>query len=251
MAASRPRIPSHDQIRKPGIIRPSGVGTVLSEEEATANAAAIDSVVKAFGGKQGMLDTLSVASDVPEVDTLLRLVLDPRYDQLSLRRLCHLAGLTIVDLFTAYKKAMVVKAHLIAYQAVTDHLLPVVEDVMKRAAPYEIICYGCAGQTSVTDPEQPNMRIPCPDCGGKGKLLQLPDLDRQKLALELAQLVQKASGFSIQQNNLTVPPPDPDPAEGRGTLIALQHALHELQQGPRTPIVEGTVLPTTEADPSH
>ncbi len=245
------RVPSQSQIRKPGVVRESGAGTVLSDAEADANAAAIDAVVKAFGGKQGMLETLSVASDVPEVETLLRLVLDPRYDTFSLRRLCHLAGLTIVDLFAAYKKAMVVKAHLVAYQAITDGILPVVQDVMKRAAPYEIPCYGCGGTGAVLDPEHPDGDpATCGDCAGKGRLLQLPDLDRQKLALELAQLVQKSAGFGInlQQNNLTVPPPDPDPAEGRGTLIALQHALRELQSGPRTPIVDAEVVPPTAAE---
>jgi hypothetical protein len=231
--------------RKPGITRASGAQTLLTEEELDANAAAIDKVVQAFGGKAGLMETLGVASDVPEVEELLRLLIDPRYETISLRRLCAMAGLTIVDLFTAYKKAMVVKAHLVAYQTITDKLLPVVEDVMRRAAPYEIVCYGCAGTETVADPTDATKTVVCPDCGGKGKLLQLPDLDRQKLALELAQLVQKSSGIQIQQNNV-VPPPTADPPAGHGTLIALQHALRELQSGPRTPIVDAEVVPPAE-----
>ena len=88
MAATRPRIPSAEQIRKPGITRPSGAPsaqTLLTDEELDANAAAIDKVVQVFGGKAGLLETLGVASDEPEVEALLRLVLDPRYEKISLR----------------------------------------------------------------------------------------------------------------------------------------------------------------------
>ena len=245
MAATRPRIPSAEQIRKPGITRPSGAPgaqTLLTDEELDANAAAIDKVVQVIGGKAGLLETLGVASDEPEVEALLRLVLDPRYEKISLRRLCAMAGLTIVDLFTAYRKAMVVKAHLLAYQKITEGLLPVVEDVMRRAAPYTIPCYDC-GATGLILVEQTSTT--CTTCAGRKELLQLPDLDRQKLAFELAQLVQKASGFSINQNNVVVPPAA-DPPAGQGTLIDLQHALRELQSGPRTPIVDAEVVPPPE-----
>jgi hypothetical protein len=232
----------HDVIRRPGVVRASGAQTLLTDEEAEANSAAIATVVKALGGKAGLLETLSVAADQPEVEELVSLLLDPRYETISLRRLCHMAGLTIVDLFAAYKKAMVVKAHLLAYQAITDALLPVVEDVMRRAAPYTIPCYDCHGLGTVTDPTTPDAAPkPCDACAGQGQVLQLPDLDRQKVALELAQLVQKSAGFTLQQNNLTVPPPDP--VERRGTLIELQHAVHELLSGPRTPIEAQIVTP--------
>jgi hypothetical protein len=76
-------------------------------------------------------------------------------------------------------------------------------------------------------------------------LIQLPDLDRQKVVLELAQLVQKAQGINIlQQNNNAPPPPVEEPAEGRGTLIEMQHALAELQRGPRTPLALTSATPS-------
>lgn len=236
--------------RKPGLVRASGAQTLLSPEEADANSAAVDTVIQALGGKAQLLDTLAVAADAPEVEAIIGLLLDPRYAKWSLRRLCTLANLTVLDLFTAYKKAMIVKAHLLAYQAITDRILPVVEDVMRRAAPYEIPCYACGATGQVPDPDATSPDAPlltCPTCAGHTKLLQLPDLERQKLALELAQLVQKSAGLQIQQTNLTNVPPAADP-DDRGTLIELQQAVRELLSGPRTPILDGETVPDPSSD---
>lgn len=240
----------HDLQRRGGMNAGSGAQTTLSDAELDANQAAIEQVVKALGGRGNLLDALSVAADAPEVEKIVQLLVDPRYDQISLRRLCSMAGLTVVDLFAAYKKAMVVKAQLVAYQAITDHLLPVVVDVMKRAAPYTIPCYDCGATGQVAAEKVGDPALVCPTCAGRKELLQLPDLDRQKLALELGQLVQKSAGINIQQNQLTVPPVEPEPAPGRGTLIELQHAISELQSGPRTPIVDATIIPAVEGDPA-
>jgi hypothetical protein len=227
--------------------RPGGATSILTAEEATANARAIDATIKALGGKEGLLDVLAVASDVPEVDELLRLIVDPRYKDVSLRQLCTHAGLTVVDLFTAYRKAIVVKTQLLSYQIVSQRIEAVVLDVMQRAAPFKIPCYACGATGETTDPEAPTgPKIVCAQCAGHKELLQLPDLDRQKLALELAQLVQKGGGINIQQNQLTVPPADPEPDQPTGGLLELQRAVHELLSGPRQPIIDATVIP---ADP--
>jgi hypothetical protein len=239
--ASRPRA---DPPRKPGLVRESGAQTLLTDAELDANAGAVDAVIKALGGKGQILDTLAIAADAPEVEKVVALLLDPRYDGFSLRRLCQLAGLTVVDLFAAYKKAMVVQAHLLAYQTISARILPVVEDVMRRAAPYEIPCDECGGsaQVAVDAADGSRQTVSCKVCAGQGKLVQLPDLDRQKLALELAQLVQKSAGISIQQNQV-VTPPDPEPRDGRGTFIEMQHAIRQMLSGPRQPILDAETLP--------
>jgi hypothetical protein len=250
--------PRPDGSRKTGVVRASGATTLLTDAEADANGKAIDTVVKALGGRPALLDTLAVAADAPEVEEILTLLLDPRYEKMSLRALCHKAGLTVVDLFAAYKKAMITKAHLVAYKAITDAIVPVVEDVMRRAAPYRIPCYGCGGGKQIDDPEKPGTLITCPQCAGAGELLQLPDLDRQKLALELGQLVQKSAGLQIQQNTLNLQPgAGNDGPKAGGTLVELQHAVRELLSGPRTPlpepetipVVDGTIAEDDETDP--
>lgn len=237
MSANNPRA---DPIRKVAVARLTGTSTThLSEEEAGTNAQAIDTLVQALGGRPALLDTLAVAADAPEVEGIISLLIDPRYEKRSIRSLCHMAGLTVVDLFAALKKAMVTRAHLLAYQAITDAIVPVVEDVMRRAAPYEIPCYGCGGLGTVTDPEQPDADpTRCSDCHGSGKLLQLPDLDRQKLALELAQLVQKSAGLNIQQNTVNLPAGGAEGSRVGGTLVELQQVVRDLLSGPRQPILD-------------
>ncbi len=229
----------------PRTIRASGANSALTEQEASANLAAIDTLVEAIGGKAVLLDTLAVAGGSPEIEAVVDLLLDPRHAKSSIRRLCTMAGLTVMDLFAAYKKAMIVKAHLLAYQSITDQILPVVEDVMRRAAPYEIPCYECGGHGQLLVEPDSTETTTCPQCAGHGKLLQMPDLDRQKLALELAQLVQKSAGILVQQNTQVSAPAEPPPS---GTLVDLQHAVRDLLRGPRQPIVDAEISATPEPE---
>lgn len=235
------------------VVARGGIQTALSPEEEAAADAALASTLKLLGGRDVMISTLSVASAVPEVEDLLRLLLDPRYDKLSLKRLCTMAGITVVDLFTTYRKAMVARAQLVALNTITEKILPVVEDVMQRAAPYKIPCFNCGATGEILNGDAPPSV--CPQCGGRKEVLQLPDLDRQKLALELAQLVQKSGGININQSQMNVvPPKQEDEEEGPGaTLIGLQHALRELQSGPRVPlqIVEATVVSDPTPEPQE
>lgn len=227
------------------IARGTGPATTLTPREARENQRALETVEKALGGRDALLDTLAVAAEAPEVEEVVQLLLDPRYARCSLRQICVMAGLTVVDLFAAYKQAMVVQAHLVAYRAITTKVLPVVEDVMRRAAPFKVPCTRCGGTGRGTDPDKPDAPPEsCPSCAGHGELLQLPDLDRQKLALELAQLVQKSGGVLLQQNNLTVQPAE----KAGGTLVGLQQAVRELLGGTRTPLAP---IPATtpEEDP--
>lgn len=224
-------------LRQQVVARPDGTPSILTAEESAANAKAIGTFLDSIGGRDQLLDTLSVAAEAPEVERVVELLLDPRYEKTSLRRLCTIANLTVLDLFAAYKKAMVVQAHLQAYRVITSKLLPVVEDVMTRAAPYTIPCADCSATGSVVEGKE---TIVCPACHGHKAVIVHPDLDRQKLALELAQLVQKAAGLNIQQNTVNLP------AGGgkgdAGSLVDLQHAVRELLRGPRTPIVDADLV---------
>ena len=226
-------------------------GEILSPQEIKANGDAIEVFVKALGGRQAVSDALAFAEPGPngELDQIVTLLLDPRYDRYPLRRLCGLANLTIVDLFAAYKKATLVRAHLEAYQHIAAHLVRVVEDVMRRAAPYEIPCGACAGSGSVRDAKHPNRQpTTCQACGGHGKLLQLPDLDRQKLALELGQLVARSAGVNVVQQTLAVS--TASGAAASGTLEALQQAVGDLLSGARPPASEAPAVEAEIVEPA-
>lgn len=182
---------------------------VLSAEEADLSAEAVETFAKAVGGRDALTDVLSVAATAPEVEKVVNLLLDHRYRQTSLRRLCTMAGITVADLFAAYKKAIITRAHIEAAQIIAQRLPPIVTDVMDRA-------------------------------------LSDPTVDRQKLALELGQLTEKKGGLFIQQNTGVVAAATV-PATGTGQLEQLQQAVGELlfHSGRRRASAPTTTMTTT------
>ena len=164
---------------------------VLTDEEASLNADAIATFVRVVGGKDALIDTLSVASTAPEIDRIVTLLLDPRYDRYTLKRLCTLAGITVADLFAAYKKALIAKAHIEASQIIASKLPPIVTDVMDRA-------------------------------------LSDPTVERHKLALELGQLTERKGGGLIVNQTQGVIAASGLTAVGSGALEQLQQAVGDL-----------------------
>jgi hypothetical protein len=193
----------------------------------------------ALGGRAVLLETLQIANGTPEVDKILRLLDDPSYGGWTLRRLCNMAGLTIADLFKAYKSALLVKAHLQATKIVVDALPAVVDDVMRRSQPHEIPCEVCHGVGA------------CKVCHDTGHILQPPELDRQKVALELGQLLTKGGGINLTQNQSTLVAPS-GTGHGFGSIDQLQQVVAEiLTPRARRPsvVVEAQIVPgPAEAD---
>lgn len=223
----------------------------LSAKEADLSAAALDAFTVALGGRQAVLDALLVASGNPEVDRITTLLIDPSYGGMSLRRLCTLAGLTVADLFVAYRKALLAKAHLQATKVVSDQLVKVVDDVMRRSQPYELTCGACEGLGTITPEPSKKQPNPSPErcraCQGRGKVTMEPDLDRQKVALELGQLLQTRGGITVQQNSLHLPAGGAG-GGGAGMLEQLQQAVHEVlyprpRQSDPEPVVDATAPP--------
>lgn len=165
---------------------------------------ALRSFIESVGGRETFTEVLSVASPDPAVQKILRLLLNPKHDGTPLSQLCRLAGLTVADFFVAYRKGTLAKAQIIATLLIADKVCAVVEDVMTRAAPHQVVCERCRGVGSL--PPRPTISYPnpapkpCAKCGASGRVDVLPNLDRQKLALELAQLTTKSGGLFIQQN---------------------------------------------------
>lgn len=199
----------------------------LEETERVSGIAAVETFVDQLGGRVAVIEALEIASDQPEVDAVLSLLADPRYSSWSLRRLCQNAGLTIHEFFAAFRKASMVRAQIAATQVIAAKLVPVVEDVMRRAAPYDLTCERCLGSGTYTpDPSKkhPNPTPePCKSCQASGKITIFPELDRQKLALELADLVKKGGGLNIQNNQLHMA--GAAGGTGSGDLEKLQQAL--------------------------
>lgn len=212
----------------------AGAVIIRPADEARLSDEAVETFVKALGGRQALVDVLSLSDERTELQVFVTHLLDPRFDRYSVARLCRLAGLSVADFLRAFKKSQLVRAHIAATPVIVEKLVGVVVDVMTRAQPYAIPCPACGGIGQVTpepSKDQPNPRPqPCEPCRGGGQLLALPDLDRQKLALELGGLLGKGSGHPLValQQNFEGGAGQPTP----GGFTEMQQALSQLLFAP-------------------
>lgn len=206
-----------------------------------------------YGGRQGLVGALMLAPMTPDLEYLVGQLGDPRNGTASLAAICARANVLPGHLLHLLMEGGRLVARARAAHLVHGGIAPVIQDILRRAAPYEEACIDCMVEgvstgtiTAEPTPTVPNpVPHPCPVCKGALKLLHLPELSRQELALELGQLLPKGGGINIalQQNN-----------HGGGrdhtkTLDLVQQlaeeALYEDQPGP-APVTEGEVVDLAE-----
>lgn len=161
-----------------------------------------------LGGRDALVGMLALAPLTPDLHFILGLLGDPRSKGQSLAAICAMGNVLPGELLRQLASAALLRGKVLAQQKIATGIAAVAEDVMRRAAPYEDVCNGgCSGTGSITQdpsPTNPNPGPePCEVCRGTGKLIYRPDLERQKLAIEMAQLLPKSGGINIlnQQNN--------------------------------------------------
>jgi hypothetical protein len=160
-----------------------------------------------LGGRAAIADALSVDPN-PTIRELLTVLLDPHFDGYSLGDLSTRAGIGLLDLLRAYRNNRLVKAQILAMNIISERLPAVVADVMQRATPHTAECSLCEGTGTVTP--SPTVKHPdpvpvtCGVCKGAKVRPVLPDLERQRLALELGELTRVPKGGTVlnQQFNL-------------------------------------------------
>jgi hypothetical protein len=200
--------------------------TITDQESALADegVAVFEQII---GGRKKLTDALAVASTDADVARVTDLLLDPRYERHNLRSLCKMVGLTVADLLTAYRKAAIIQAHIQSAPIIAGKLIGVVEDLMTRAQPHYLPCPICRGTgTVVPEPTRDNPNPsprPCQNCVD-GQVYTLPDLDRQKLALEISELIKPRAGITLNQANIV------GSGNGGGDARALGGSLEQLQQ---------------------
>jgi hypothetical protein len=228
---------------------------VLTAEEQQLSGDAIETFAAAVGGRKKLLETLSIADADNTTDKVVNCLLDPAYQSWSLRRICAYAGITVADLFASYKRALFTAAHIAAAHLITEKLPPIVADVMARALPGTESCPRCKGA-----PTTPGLTA-CPLCDGAGTVPTEPDLDRQKLALELGRLTERRAGIVMQQTTAVAAGTAALQSSATGSLEQLQQAVGELLFAPSrrraaAPVIdvvstEGPEPAAQEADDDH
>lgn len=158
-----------------------------------------------LGGRDAVVGMLTLAPLTPDLKYLLGLLGDPLCASNSLAETCMLANVLPGELLKHLAAAALLAGRVRASQKIGAGIAAVAEDVMRRAAPYEEPCHACQGTGSLTPdptPQVPNPSPgPCATCQGVGKLRYQPEFERQKLAVDLAQLLPKGAGIQIAQIN--------------------------------------------------
>lgn len=200
----------------------------------------LQDIEKDLGGREAVVGMLALAPLTKDLRYVLGMLGDPRNNGQSLAEICALGNILPGALLKHLADAAMLRGKVKAAQKVGDGIAAVAEDVMRRAAPYEDTCNGgCAGIGTITpEPtkDEPNPSPePCETCQGTGRLLYRPDLERQKLAIEMAQLLPKSGGINVavQQNNH--PGGGGVGATGFGLLERLQEVTDRILYGPTHP----------------
>lgn len=167
----------------------------------------LQAIEQSVGGRAAIVGLLSLAPLTKDLQYILGLLGDPQQQGKSLAECCALANVLPGDLLKHLAAAALVRGKIQAAQRIGTGIPAVIEDIMRRAAPYEEACATCQGTASITPDPTPDTPNPVPEscdtCKGSGRLRYLPTLETQKLAVELAQLLPKGGGLQIavQQNN--------------------------------------------------
>lgn len=199
---------------------------------------------QAIGGRQAIIEALSAGDSSEEVAQVLTILADPRCDRWSLARVCREGKITPGQLMHALEVAALARGRVLALAEAARQVPAITREVLSEAVPHEIPCESCNGTGQQV--KAPTQRDPspkpytCPSCMGVGKLRRSGDFDRQKLALELTQLLPKANGVQVQTNVQVNTPAQ----AGLGSLAQLHQAVGEVLWGDPKPaaVVEATVV---------
>lgn len=215
-------------------------------------ATALTKFEQAIGGRDVLIEALLHAPPSKDLKYVLGLITEPGNARVSLAKLCVQGGITPGELWQYFQKAELTRATVLAIREVAKRLPEVVKDVMDRSIPWTETCPKCLGATTVPVEGKPDSPpVTCPECRGEGVITLVPDLERQKVALELGALLKKGGGMTITQQNLQLTP-------GRaetGALERMQEATDKILYGEPAstrpsglPVIEAEPLPEEQAD---
>lgn len=177
-----------------------------TQKSLPARASAINTFETQLGGRESLVEILSQADSTPDIQDLLAWLGNPDFAHESLATICRMANMTAGDVFSAYERALQLRARVLARIPIAEKLPGVVTKAMDNAVEHQIRCETCHGRGKVERKRKMGENeiyevVDCYPCEGTGKITVEPDLAQQKLALELGEFCEKA-GLTIQNQNL-------------------------------------------------
>lgn len=169
------------------------VSLVLSKKINTA----LEQFENAIGGRQELIDSLSLATLDKREAYFLGLLTDPKRRDDDINDIAREAGLKPLQIVELFRSSAFSKAHAIAMGKLSNTLPGVVQDIADKAVDTKVECPTCFGDGKGIDDGS------CIQCGGRGAVMRFSDLDRQKIVLETVGLTKKSGGgvnVNVQQN---------------------------------------------------
>ena len=151
---------------------------------------------EAVGGREKLIDTLSLAPMDKKQEHFLRMLSDPKRASDSLATLVLDAGLLPTAVMELFRNAAFAKAHAIAMSQISTAVPEVISDMIGKSVDSEVTCPDCFGERVDGSP--------CLRCRDRGTILRVSDIDRQKLLLEISGVHKKSGGVNVQVNQQQV-----------------------------------------------
>lgn len=152
----------------------------------------LDTYEKLYGGRQSIIDDLSLMALDKKQQHLLYLLCHPTYIEVPLSTIVKAAGLTASGVMDLFADAAKHRSQALGMGALAKSVPSIVGDIIAKSVDEKVECPECFG----FNPEG----APCPKCNGKGVILRTSDLDRQKLVLEMTGLLKKGPATAVQIN---------------------------------------------------
>jgi hypothetical protein len=154
---------------------------------------ALDTFEDSVGGRQALVEALSLSSLDKKQEHLLHLLSDPAREHDGLATIARDAGINPGQILDLFRNAAFAKAHAISLGKLSESLPNIMDDLISKSVDAEVQCPECRG-------EQLGESQTCFTCHGRGTIMRSSDIDRQKVALEVSSLLKKGGGVNVNVN---------------------------------------------------
>lgn len=155
----------------------------------------LDAFESEIGGREALCDNLSLLSLDKKQQNLLFLLCDPKLEAQPLSSIARVAGVSATSIMEMFTEAAKTRSQAISFGKLARSTPNVIQDILSKSVDSTIDCPECLGLKIEG--------IPCPKCRDRGQIVRESDIDRQKLALEMAGILKKGPGVAVQVNNQT------------------------------------------------
>lgn len=223
-----------------------------------AVAKAIDALESATGGRDALIAALTAAPPTDDLAYVIGWITDPRNDARKLSTICRAANISVGEVLEALKRGVYAAMTVQVMATVAAKTPGVVEDVFTRAVIHEALCPVCRGDKELSQEIRDKHGVvlvrlppePCPTCKATGYIDQLPDLERQKLALDLANLLPKKGPAVVVDQRSALQVNEVTPGSFSRMISAADAVLHRRRAGSSSTPVAAASSPAPSPSPA-